>query len=82
MAAKFTETVENGAVSVTVNGKGRIEAINLGEAVKGWDLEQLEDMLTVVINRAIERTDELKADEGSKSIQNIIPPGLSGLFGR
>lgn len=74
-----TETMD-GAVTVTSNGNGEITNISIKkEAVDLDDIEQLEDLVMIAVNRAIEKAAELEANETQNMMKDIMPPGLGGL---
>ena len=75
----------NGAVKITANANGEITNITIDKEALDWeDHEQVEDLLLVAINRALQLAEEKKAAESQKLIQDMLPPGLGdlgGLFG-
>lgn len=90
MRAKLSEiTVEaeagNGAVKVTANAVREIANIKIDkEAIDLEDMEQLEDLLLVAINRALEKAAAREATESQNMLKDMLPPGmgeLSDLFG-
>lgn len=78
-AMSVTETMD-GAVTVTSNGNGEITNISIKkEAVDLDDIEQLEDLVMIAVNRAIEKAADLEANETQNMMKDIMPPGLGGL---
>lgn len=74
--------VEGGAIKVKVNGNREILDISIDpEKLDLSDHEQLQDLLVIAINQALELATELEASEAQKMINDMIPPGLGGLFG-
>ena len=75
----------DGAVKVTVNGLRELTNVNLApQLFEDGDPEQLEDLLLVAINRALEEAAETEANASKEMMKNMLPPGLgqfSGLFG-
>jgi nucleoid-associated protein EbfC len=75
-----------GAVTVTMTAALRVENIAIDPSkVNLTDTEQLEDLLLVAINDAIQKAQIKAAAESQKMMQNMIPGGLSalgGLFGK
>jgi DNA-binding protein YbaB len=45
------------------------------------DAEQLEDLLLVTLNKAMEEADQIAAEETQKLISDMLPPGFGNLFG-
>jgi nucleoid-associated protein EbfC len=70
---------EAGEVKVTANGNRRITDIKIGEALLAPDKkEELEELLAVAINRAIEQAGKINEDEMAASAKDLLPGGLSG----
>ncbi len=70
---------ENGAVKVTATGNRRIVDVFIDEKLLG-DREQLQDILTVAVNRALEKADNLAETEMSALTSQLLP-GLGNMFG-
>ncbi len=67
-----------GVVNVVVNGKKEIVSLKISpEAVDPDDVETLEDLVTVAVNDAINKADEMMA-EGMNSVTGGI--NIPGLF--
>ena len=75
----------DGAVKVTANAAREITNISISkEAIDLDDIEQLEDLLLVAVNRVIEKAAVKEAEESQKMMKDMLPPGLgdlSDLFG-
>ncbi len=72
----------DGAIKVSANANREILNISIDKSKLDWDdSEQLEDLLLVAINRVIERASAKEAEESQKLIQDMLPPGLGGMFG-
>ena len=75
----------DGAIKVTANGLREITNLSIDSAkLDSEDSEQLEDLLVVAINRALELAKEKEEEESKAMMKNMLPPGLdqlSGLFG-
>jgi len=87
MKAKLAEITVNGeagdgAVLVTANANRQIINISLDpEKMDMEDKEQLEDLLMVATNRALEQAAVREQEEAQGMLKNILPGGLSGLGG-
>lgn len=85
--AQFTVEAEagDGAVRVTANANREIINIAIDKDAMDWeDSEQLEDLVTVAVNRALELAAAKEAEESQKLLKSMMPPGmgdLSNLFG-
>ena len=77
-----SKTVEGsaggGMVVVVANGKGEILSVKIDrEAVRGEDLEMLQDLVTAAANDALRRAREVLAQEFSRLAGGLgLPPGL------
>lgn len=76
----------NGAVKVTANASQDVTDIKIdGSKIDASDIEQLEDMVLLAVQDALNKAKQ-KAGEASQSmIQDMLPGGLdslSGLFGK
>lgn len=78
-ASEIVITSETEGVSVTVNGKKEILNILVDPSVL-TDKEQLEDLLVVSINKALEEAGEKAAIQAQELMQQMLPPGLGDLF--
>ncbi|MCB0707143.1 MAG: YbaB/EbfC family nucleoid-associated protein [Saprospiraceae bacterium] len=72
----------DGAVRVNANGLRQITNLKIDlEKIDMEDSEQLEDLLLVAINRAIDMAADKEAEEAENMVKGIMPPGLDGLSG-
>ncbi len=73
----------DGAVTVTANANKELLNINIDQnKVSLNDVEELEDLVLIAVNRALERAGE-EQEKASKNLMNeMLPPGLGGLFGQ
>ena len=70
----------DGAVTVQANATRAITNISIDSSkIDLEDTEQLEDLLLVAINRAIELAAEKEAAEGQNMLKEMMPPGMGGL---
>ena len=82
--AKITVEAEagDGAIKVSANANREILNISIDKSKLDWeDSEQVEDLLLVAINRVIKNATDKEAEESQKLIQDMLPPGLGGMFG-
>lgn len=66
-------------VEVIVNGKKEIVDITINK--KFEDNSELEDLLVLTLNDALNEADILAAKEAQDLLSSMMPGGLSGLFG-
>lgn len=72
----------DGLVKITANAAREITNIKVDPSIMDpEDPEQLEDLLLVAINRVLEKAATKEAAESQKLISDMLPPGMSGLFG-
>jgi DNA-binding YbaB/EbfC family protein len=87
MQAKLAQiTVEaeagDGAVKVSASATRKILNISIDKEKLDWeDSEQVEDLVMVAVNRAIELASEKEAEASQEMIKNMLPPGMDGLSG-
>ena len=66
-----------GVVSIKINGKKEVLAINIEpEVVDPDDIETLSDILVAAVNEAIKRVEDTNSAEISKITGNVGFPGL------
>jgi nucleoid-associated protein EbfC len=66
-----------GRIQIKVNGKQEILALNIDkEIIDPEDPGMLSDMVKVAVNEAIQKSQEMVAQEMSR----VIPPGMAGMF--
>ena len=76
-------SVLDGAVVVKGNAKREILDILIDPArIDPTDVEQLQDLLVTAVNDLILMATEAEQVESQKLINDIMPPGLGGLFGK
>ena len=74
----------DGNVKVTTTASKRIENISIAqELIAEGDKEQIEDLLVVALNRALDKADVTSATEMQQAYNDIMPGlgGMSSLFG-
>ena len=70
-------TAGGGAVTVKINGKKEIVALNLKpEVVDPDDIEMLQDLIIVAVNEGLRQIDEIQNSEMSKLTSGLGIPGL------
>jgi nucleoid-associated protein EbfC len=76
--ATMTVTAESagGAIKVTATGTKKIKAISIASELQFGEPEELEEQLTVAINRALEKAEVLYEREMQKVASGMMPPGM------
>lgn len=71
----------DGAIKVSANANREITNISVNpDWLKGAEVEELEDLLLVAINRALQSAQEKEAAETQQLLQNMLPPGMGDFF--
>ena len=79
-AITVTGTAEGGKITVTANANKVIQAVNIDEEFyKQADREELEELLLVALNKAIEQADNISQSEMAAMTKDMFG-GLGGLF--
>ena len=82
-AMRITEQADG--VSVTVSGAREVINVKVDEAIlAAGDSEQLEDLLVVALNRALNKAAETEQQEAQSLMSGMMPggmPDLGSLFG-
>lgn len=79
-----TITVEasagDGAVKVISTANRKITNVHIDKSkIDLTDSEELEDLLLVAINRALELAEEKEQSEAEGLLKDMLPPGMGGL---
>src|ERR1700761_9642895 len=81
-AISVTGSAEGGKITVSANGNKVIQSINIdGDFFKQADKEELEELLIVALNKALEQADNVSQSEMAAMTQQMFG-GLGGLFGK
>ncbi|RYY34014.1 MAG: YbaB/EbfC family DNA-binding protein [Sphingobacteriaceae bacterium] len=77
-----TGVAEGGKITVTANGNKVVQSISIDEEFyKEADREELEELLAVAVNKAMEQADNVSQAEMSAMTKQMFG-GLGGLFGQ
>jgi DNA-binding protein YbaB len=81
-AITVTGTAEGGKITVNANANKVIQAINIDENFfVDADKEELEELLLIAINKAMEQAENVSQSEMAAMTQQMFG-GLGGLFGK
>jgi DNA-binding YbaB/EbfC family protein len=81
-AISVTGTAEGGKITVQANGNKVVQSINIdADFFKDADKEELEELLVVAINKAMEQADNVSQSEMA-AITSAMFGGMGGLFGK
>ena|SRR6201986_3826948 len=84
-AISVSGTAEGGRITVVANGNKVVQSINIDEEfLKDADKEELEELLIVAINKAMEQADNVNQSEMAAMTQQMFGGlgGLGNLFGK
>jgi DNA-binding YbaB/EbfC family protein len=77
------EVSGDGAITIKANANREIIDIAINKEKLDWDdTEQLQDLLLAAINRVLEKAQVKEQAEANKMIQDLLPPGMGGMFGQ
>ena len=62
-----------GDIKIEINGNRRIKSIVLAPALQHGDKEQLEELLVVALNKAIETANKINEEEMKKAASGMLP---------
>lgn len=82
--AEISVTAEagGGAVIVTANANREILDVKIDKSKLDWeDLDEVQDLIVAAVNNALEKAMVKEQAEAQKLISQMMPPGMSGLFG-
>jgi len=80
-----TGTAEGGKITVTATGNKVVQSITIEEEfLKNSDKEELEDLLVIAVNRAIEQAENINQSEMAALSRDMLGGmgGLGNLFGK
>jgi DNA-binding YbaB/EbfC family protein len=81
-AITVTGTAEGGKISVTATGNKVIQSVNIDpEFFKEADKEEIEELLTIAINKAMEQADNVSQSEMAAVTKDMFG-GLGGMFNK
>jgi DNA-binding YbaB/EbfC family protein len=73
----ITVTAGGGAITVVMTGHQRVQSISIApEVVDPEDVEMLEDLVTAAVNEALQRSQELAAEQLGALTGGLRIPGL------
>ena len=75
-------TIEEKIEGLTITANAAREILNINiEPPLLEDKEQLEDLLVVTFNKVMDSIAEKEGEMSQNMINDMLPPGMSGLFG-
>ena len=81
-AISVSGSAEGGKIEVTANGNKVIQSVTIDEAFfKEADKEELEELLVVALNKALEQADNVSQSEMAAMTRNMFGD-MGNLFGK
>jgi DNA-binding protein YbaB len=81
-AITVTGTAEGGKITVTANANKAVQSVTIdGEFYKEADKEEIEELLVVAVNKAMEQADNVSQSEMAAMTKDMFG-GMGGLFGQ
>ena len=72
-AITVTGEAANGQIKVMATGNRKIKSVSISEVIKNADKEELEDQLTVALNRALEQAEKINEAEMAGAAKGMLP---------
>lgn len=70
---KIVEDAGGGLVRVSLNGNRKLESLEINADLNVINKEDLEDLISVALTRALDRANELNEQEVMSSAQSLFP---------
>lgn len=70
----------NASVIVVMTGNRRVKSIRIEESLRKGDPEELEDMIALAMNNAIEKADQVQQEAMSEATGDLLPPHLLNMM--
>ncbi len=81
-AKEITGEAGEGAIKVTCDGLRKVLNISIDKEKLDWeDSEQVEDLLLIATNRALDQAAAIEQELTANSLKDMLPPGMGGLSG-
>ena len=81
-AITVTGTAEGGKITVTANANKAVQSVTIDEEFyKEADKEEIEELLVVAINKAMEQAENVSQSEMAAMTKDMFG-GMGGLFGQ
>jgi DNA-binding protein YbaB len=68
-----------GKIKIMANAARQINDISIDPTLLSGNKEELEDYLTIAMNRMMLQIATIEQEESQKLIQEMLPPGMGGL---
>jgi DNA-binding YbaB/EbfC family protein len=65
-----------GDIKIKINGNRKVLSVQIATALQHGNKEELEEQLTVAMNRAIQKADVENESQMKEAASGILPPGM------
>ena len=72
-AMEITEEAGGGLVRIVLNGNRKIKSLEINADIKSLDKTDLEDLLVVALERALDRVNSINESEVMASARSLFP---------
>lgn len=69
----LTAEAAGGDIKITITGNRKVTSLQIAPALQHGGKEELEEQLTVAINRAIEKADKVNEEEMKNAASGLLP---------
>lgn len=69
---EITEDAGNGLIRLSMNGNRELKSLEINADLSQFDKEDLEDLISVAFNRALQRVNDLNEKEVMSSAQSLF----------
>ena len=69
---EISEEAGNGLIRVSMNGNRELKSVKINADVRQFENEDLEDLICVAFNRALDKVNELNEKEVMSSAQSLF----------
>ena len=69
---EFSEDAGNGLVRISMNGNRELKSVQINTDLSQFDKEDLEDLMCVAFNRALNKVNEMNEKEVMSSAQSLF----------
>lgn len=70
----------DGRVRAVVNGNKKVQSIRIEESLRHGDAEELEDLLIIALNKALEQAEEVHQTTMKSTTGDLLPPHLMNMI--
>lgn len=69
----ITEDAGGGLIRISMNGNRQLQSLEINTDLQSIEKEDLEDLITVALNRVLDKVNEINEKEVMSSAQSLFP---------